>query len=88
MRFTTSILIAGLFGLSSAAFAATPAEPTSREARMAEAQKDYQAQKAATPMQPKAQAPKAATRHHASAKHVAAKHAVKHHAKVRHAAKA
>ena len=45
MRKLTSILIATLLGLSASAFAA---EPATREARMAEARKNYEAQKSGT----------------------------------------
>jgi hypothetical protein len=78
MRLTRSILIAALLGLSSAAFAAAPVDASTREGRMAEARKDYEAKKAGT-----AVAPKLAVKHVAAKKHHAA--AAKPHAKVRHA---
>ena len=81
MRSTTSILIAGLLGLTSAAFAATPAEPATREARMAEARKNYEAQKPGMPSTTQAQPAKAATPHKAAKRHHAAKPSTKHQAK-------
>ena len=73
MRTLSSLLIATLLGLSATAFAA---EPTTRDARMAEARKNFEAQKAGAPVQAKAPAAK---------KHVVAKkakkHAVKKHAR-------
>lgn len=83
MRTLTSVLIASLLGLSSTAFAA---EPTTRDARMAEAMKDYQSQKtsataAGTPAQVKA-APAAKKQHVTKTRHVAKKaHAPKRHAR-------
>lgn len=81
MRTLTSILTATLLGLSSAAFAATPA-PTTRDARMADAMKNYQTQKAGVSAQPVAKATPAATKRHAAKKHAVKKHvAKKHHAR-------
>ena len=76
MRTLNSILIAALLGVSASAFAA---EPTTRDARMADAMKDYQAQKTGAPA-PAAAAPVA--KQHAMKKHHAKKHgAKKHHAR-------
>ena len=81
MRTLTPILIATLLGLSSAAFAATPA-PTTRDARMADAMKNYQAQKAGASAQPGVKAAPVATKRPAARKHAAKKHvAKKHHAR-------
>ena len=51
MRTLTLIVAATVLGLSSTAFAA---EPTTREARMNEARKNFEAQKAGAPVQAKA----------------------------------
>lgn len=73
MRKLTSLLIAGLVGLSSTAFAA---EPTTREARMNEARQNFEAQKAGTPAKvaaPVAKKNVVAKKH--GKKHAAKKHA-------------
>ena len=81
MRTLPSILIATLLGLSSAAFAATPA-PTTRDARMADAMKNYQSQKAGVSAQPGVKPTPAATKRPAAKKHAVKKHtARKHHAR-------
>lgn len=81
MRTLNSILIAALLGASATAFAA---EPATRDARMAEAMKGYQAQKAGAPA-PAAAAP-AAQKQTVARKHAAKKvHAKKHGAKKQHA---
>lgn len=72
MRTLTSILVATVLGLSSTAFAA---EPTARDARMNEALKNYEAQKAGAPAQAKA-AP-VAKKQHVAKKAVAKKHVSK-----------
>ena len=79
MRTLSSILVATLLGLSATAFAA---EPATREARMAEATKNYEAQKATTKATPAPAASKTtvAKRPHAK-KHAMKKHAAKKHAK-------
>ena len=81
MRTLSSILVATLLGLSATAFAA---EPATREARMAEATKNYEAQKSGvtTKAAPAPAASKAtvAKRPHAK-KHAVKKHAAKKHAK-------
>ena len=74
MRTLNSILIAALLGVSASAFAA---EPTTRDARMAEAMKDFQAQKNGAPAQVKA-APVAKKQHATTTKHAAKKSAKKH----------
>ena len=81
MRTLSSILVATLLGLSATAFAA---EPATREARMAEATKNFEAQKAgattkATPA-PAASKATVAKRPHAK-KHAMKKHAAKKQAK-------
>ena len=76
MRSFTSILIASVLGLSSAAYAAAPADATTRDARMADAMKNYQAQKVGAPAKAKAAAP-VMTKRHATKKHVAKKHSAK-----------
>lgn len=76
MRTLPSILIATLLGLSSATFAAAPA-PTTRDARMAEAMKNYQAGKAGVSAQPGVKATPAAAKHHVARKHAAKKHVAK-----------
>ena len=83
MRTLSSILVATLLGLSATAFAA---EPATREARMAEATKNYEAQKATTKATPAPAASKAtvAKRPHAK-KHAMKKHAMKKHAAKKHA---
>ena len=83
MRTLSSILVATLLGLSATAFAA---EPATREARMAEAAKNYEAQKATTKATPAPAASKAtvAKRPHAK-KHAMKKHAVKKHTAKKHA---
>ena len=73
MRTLTPILIATLLGLSSAAFAATPA-PTTRDARMADAMKNYQAQKAGASTQPGVKAAPVATKRPVAKKHHARAH--------------
>ena len=84
MRTLSSILVATLLGLSATAFAA---EPATREARMAEATKNYEAQKATTKATPAPAASKATVakrphaKKHAMKKHAAKKHAAKKHAK-------
>ena len=81
MRILPSILIATLLGLSSAAFAATPA-PTTRDARMADAMKNYQSQKAGVSALPGVKPTPAATKRAAAKKHAVKKHvAKKHHAR-------
>ena len=81
MRTLPPILIATLLALSSAAFAATPA-PTTRDARMADAMKNYQTQKAGASAQPGVKAAPVATKRPAAKKHAAKKHvAKKHHAR-------
>ena len=79
MRKLTSILIATVLGLSASAFGA---EPATREARMAEAQRNYEAQKngAAVKAAPAASKQVTAKRPHAK-KHAGKKHAAKTHAK-------
>jgi len=82
MRTLTSILLATALGLSSTAFAA---EPTARDARMNDALKNYQAQKAGAPAQAKT-APLAKKQHLAKKPHATKKaHAKKHSAKKQHA---
>ena len=84
MRTLTSILTATLLGLSSAAFAATPATPapTTRDARMADAMKNYQSQKAGASAQSGVKAAPVATKRPAAKKHAAKIHvAKKHHAR-------
>ena len=76
MRTFIPILIASVLGLSSTAFAATPSNPTTRDARMADAMKNYQAQKSGAPATAKAAAP-ATTKRLAAKRHVAKKHAAK-----------
>ena len=73
MRTFTSILIASVLGLSSAAFAAAPSDVTTRDARMADAMKNYQVQKAGAPAKAKAATP-ATTKRHATKKHATKKH--------------
>ncbi len=83
MRTLPPILIATLLGLSSATFAATPA-PTTRDARMADAMKNYQSQKAGVSAQPGVKAAPVATKRPAAKKqavkkHVATKHLARAH---------
>lgn len=79
MRTLTSILIVGLLGLSSAAFAAKPVDTSTRDERMAAALKDYRTQGTANMSKP-ATAPAMKHRHRMHK----AKHSAKHH---RHAAR-
>ena len=77
MRTTTAILFATVLGLSSSAFAATPTDTTTREARMNEALKNHRAAKAGAPVQVKASAAPAAKKHTVAKK----RHAKKQHAR-------
>ena len=77
MRTLSSILVATLLGLSATAFAA---EPATREARMAEATKNYEAQKATTKATTKATPAPAASKATVAKRPHAKKHAVKKHA--------
>ena len=74
MRTLSSILVATLLGLSATAFAA---EPATREARRAEATKNYEAQKATTKATIKATPAPAASKATVAKRPHAKKHAVK-----------
>ena len=78
MRTTTAILFATVLGLSSSAFAATPTDTSTREARMSEALNKHRTAKAGAPMQVKAGKAPVAKKHQAAKK----RHAKKQHARV------
>ena len=82
MRTLSSILVATLLGLSATAFAA---EPATREARMAEATKNYEAQKATTKATTKAAPAPVASKATVAKRPHAKKHAVKKHVAKKHA---
>ena len=78
MRTTTAILFAAVLGLSSSAFAATPTDTTTREARMSEALKNHRAAKAGAgaPAQVKASPAPVAKKHKVAKKaHAGKQHA-------------
>ena len=73
MRTTTAILFATVLGLSSSAFAATPTDTTTRDARMSEALKNHRAAKAGAPVQVKASPAPVAKKHKVAKKRNARK---------------
>ena len=77
MRTTTAILFATVLGLSSSAFAATPTDTTTRDARMSEALKNHRAAKAGAPVQVKASPAPVAKKHKVAKK----RNAMKRHAR-------